>query len=488
MKHLLFTILTILACSIILNAQNSKKGFKKIEKQEFLEAEDIFNRVLSDSPNDAIAQFGLSILYADSLFPKNDYFTAYRYLNWAKTNYLSIDSTEHKKIEDVIMLEKIESHAVYIDEMVFQQINLNKDQALVKIYLSDFKNARHYNDVIFIRNEMEFEKAKAVNTLEVYVDFIRKFPDAKEIPEAVSFRNQLAFIYAKEKNTFESINKFIFDYPDAEEIPQAFAIKHRLAYNAALQANTIEALEEYIKKYPSSNFIENATALRNEKAFQIADDINSVIAYNEFIEKYPDAEQVEIAHMKIEALLPWTCFPGIKVGMIEFNTSESDLISHYGSDLIKSDTIRLDNGNLLAGTSLFPDDPAKKIFIIWKNQIRNEYPASVFVFGKDWLTNRGIKTGMSLAKLISLNGKDFTITGFSQQGEGNVLSWNEGELSVIHKIDEKFRLKLTYYKSNFYKISEKALLDLTQSEEIVTSNENLNGLQMKVEQFEIIFP
>ncbi|MFC2100525.1 tol-pal system YbgF family protein [Bacteroidota bacterium] len=488
MKLRLIVLLILLLVTASLDAQSSKKGFRKIEKGEFLEAEDIFNKVLSDSPDDAVTQFGLALLYSDSLFPKNDYFTAYRYLNWAKDNYMKIDSSEIKKIEDVITLEKIEQHALYIDEIVYQQIVATKDLSMVKIYLSDFANNRHFNDVILIRNEMEFEKAKAVNTLEVYNDFIIKFPDANEIKEAITLRNQLAFIKAKEKNSFESINKFINNYPDAEEVPQAIAIIHRLAFNAALQENTIEALENYIAKYPSSSLIDNAIAQRNEKEFQITLNSNSIIAFNEFIQKYPDAEQVEIAKHKIEELLPWTCFPGIKAGMIEYNTTELDLVSHYGSESVKLDTLQLANDNIVIGISLFPNEAQKKIFITWKDQVNKVNPASIYVFGDKWQTNRGIKTGMSLEKLIEINGRDFTIAGFSQQGEGNVISWEEGELSVIHKINVTFRLKFAYDKSNFYKISEEGLLELTQSPEISTDNNNLNDLQLKVEQFEIIFP
>ncbi len=480
-------LLIIFTFAIGLQAQNVKKGFKKIEKQDYLVAEEIFYECLVATPDDPMAQFGLALIYADTNNPKYDYFSANRFTKWATENFSKTDPNEYSKLEEYINPQKLADHAIFIDEMIYYQININRDYEKVLLYLNDFVGAPHYNDVIIIRNHMEFEKTKAQHTISTYEEFIKKYPEAKEVENAKDLRNQIAFEMAKSENTLKAIDEFISKYPESKEINEARAIKHKLEFDKAIAVNSLKALQEYIDKFPQSKLIPDAKKLRNTKAYELAERYNSISAYKEFVSKYPDAEQVEDAKFRIKELEPYTCLPGIKVGDIVYNTIEEDLIAKYGSDALQPDSLIIGNHSAYFGTWLFPEDEDKKMFIVWKEPIGNKNPHKIFLFGKKWTTHKGIRVGLSLERLIHLNGKDFSINGFSQKGEGYVLNWDNGDLGILHEIDEKFELKLTYNKNNFFLIPEKGLLELTQSNTLTTSNEHLANIDLKVEFMVVLF-
>jgi hypothetical protein len=129
----------------------------------------------------------------------------------------------------------------------------------------------------------------------------------------------------------------------------------------------------------------------------------------------------------------WEIVPGRSVGQIEQNTSEKGLIKIFGRENVKRMAVDVGEGESEQGTVLFPNDPRKKLFILWRDAATRERPASVLIRGKNtlWKTDRGITIGTPLSSIEQLNGRAFALTGFGWDYSGTVLHSNGGQVAEL---------------------------------------------------------
>jgi hypothetical protein len=80
------------------------------------------------------------------------------------------------------------------------------------------------------------------------------------------------------------------------------------------------------------------------------------------------------------------------------------------------------------GTIIFPNDKAKRIEVMWKDEKGRRRPIMV-TFGSGWRTAEGIRIESSLADVEKINGRAFTLSGFEHDGAGTVYSWKGGKLA-----------------------------------------------------------
>ena len=126
----------------------------------------------------------------------------------------------------------------------------------------------------------------------------------------------------------------------------------------------------------------------------------------------------------------WLIVPGRSVGPIRPDTSEKDLIKIFGRKNVKRAEIDVGEGETQSGTILFPNQPRKKVFILWKNPATRQNPESVSIRNKNtlWKTERGITIGTSLKTIEKINGRAFALTGFGWDYSGTVLHSNGGRI------------------------------------------------------------
>ena len=129
----------------------------------------------------------------------------------------------------------------------------------------------------------------------------------------------------------------------------------------------------------------------------------------------------------------WQIVPGQRVGAITANTSEKELIRIYGATNVKRINVDVGEGETRPGTVLFPNDPQKKISILWRDAATREQPESVTVRGKSslWKTDRGITIGTPLKMIEELNGRPFALAGFGWDYGGTVLHANGGQVAEL---------------------------------------------------------
>ena len=129
----------------------------------------------------------------------------------------------------------------------------------------------------------------------------------------------------------------------------------------------------------------------------------------------------------------WEIVPGQRLGVLKLSNSERDLGAGYGAQNIRHVTVSLGEGETVSGTLLYPDDPEKRVEIVWMNATARRYPMHAILRGtrSRWTLPRGITLGTTLAELERLNGRPFTMTGFGWDYSGAVTDWEGGALSNL---------------------------------------------------------
>jgi hypothetical protein len=129
----------------------------------------------------------------------------------------------------------------------------------------------------------------------------------------------------------------------------------------------------------------------------------------------------------------WNIVPGQSVGAITRNTSEKELIKIFGTQNVKRVNVDVGEGETQPGTVVYPNDPSKKLLIIWRDAATREAPESIRINSKNtlWKTDRGITIGTPLKTIEEMNGRSFALTGFGWDYSGTVLHSNGGKVGEL---------------------------------------------------------
>jgi len=129
----------------------------------------------------------------------------------------------------------------------------------------------------------------------------------------------------------------------------------------------------------------------------------------------------------------WIIVPGLRAGPVTRTTSEKDLIRILGAKNVKRADIDAAEGSTEPGTIVFPDDPKKTAYLIWRDSDKRDAPQwlSIRNEGTLWKTDKGVTIGTSLKSLEELNGKPFTLTGFGWDYGGTIIGYHGGRLAQL---------------------------------------------------------
>lgn len=112
---------------------------------------------------------------------------------------------------------------------------------------------------------------------------------------------------------------------------------------------------------------------------------------------------------------------------------EAALARRLGAANVRRDTLWLAEGEHVLGTILYSDDPRRRLEIAWTDTARRAIPQFVRLTADSsvWRAVPGVGIGTPLAELEQLNGRAFTLLGFSWDYEGTVSSWQGGRLDSL---------------------------------------------------------
>ena len=89
-------------------------------------------------------------------------------------------------------------------------------------------------------------------------------------------------------------------------------------------------------------------------------------------------------------------------------------------------------GSKIPGSILFPNDPKRRLEVLWANEAARSDPSVIAINGKSqWSAPKGMKLGLPIAALEKANGKPFKLSGFDKDGFTSVAGWDGGALSNL---------------------------------------------------------
>jgi hypothetical protein len=133
----------------------------------------------------------------------------------------------------------------------------------------------------------------------------------------------------------------------------------------------------------------------------------------------------------------WIIEPGVRVGPVTAGTSEAALRKQLGPQIVRTAAIEFGEGETESGTILYPDDPEKKLEILWKDEKTRARPRHVLIRAERtrWHTPQGITLGTPLAEIEKLNGRPvYLFTGWETDCGGQIIDAGGGKLTFFGKM------------------------------------------------------
>ena len=128
----------------------------------------------------------------------------------------------------------------------------------------------------------------------------------------------------------------------------------------------------------------------------------------------------------------WVILPGERVGPINSSTTESDLRTIFGDEVVIPVDVILGEGFTVPGTAVYPESPEARFEVVWRSSKRIS-PKEVRITGttSKWETHEGISLGTTLMQLEALNGYPFRLAGFDFDYGGTVVDCGKGRLAYL---------------------------------------------------------
>jgi len=255
MKKLYFLIfLSFIFFSSI--AQNSEKGWKKLQKADTLKAIEIFEGVLEFSPQDNLANYAMALIYANQ--SKADYDIWSVYYHFSKIDESSLTN------EKLIDINEFQVEKENAEKAVLENLKATKDLKRLQWFYKNYPDSRLILEVQSLEYEWEFEKANEENTVESYQNFLELYSKS---PQAVLVQDKiyvLEFEKITQENTLEICENFIRNYPQAPQFEKVIFKRDSLAFEIAKEKDTEEAYQNFIKKYPNAQQVFQAKEFKED--------------------------------------------------------------------------------------------------------------------------------------------------------------------------------------------------------------------------------
>lgn len=111
--------------------------------------------------------------------------------------------------------------------------------------------------------------------------------------------------------------------------------------------------------------------------------------------------------------------------------SEAGLRQVFGAGNVVAETIDGPEGSTLDATLLFPDDPTRRLVVLWQDEVQRTRPAAIIIRDdSEWVGPGGLRLGDALSEVEAVNGMPFNVLGFGWD-YGGAASFPAGSLAAI---------------------------------------------------------
>ncbi|HVG24948.1 MAG TPA: hypothetical protein VND45_12385 [Thermoanaerobaculia bacterium] len=162
-------------------------------------------------------------------------------------------------------------------------------------------------------------------------------------------------------------------------------------------------------------------------------------------------------------------------------TSEKALIAQFGKANVKRETVYVAEGGEEDGTVLFPNDPKRRVEIVWKQKKARQAPEWLRIADDSTWDVFGLRVGTPLADLVKRNGRDFRFSGFGWDYGGAITDLRGGELAKLGGKTCHVGMTIDVdFPENPTKAQEKALENVSGDRELTSSSPHLKKLKVRV--------
>lgn len=181
----------------------------------------------------------------------------------------------------------------------------------------------------------------------------------------------------------------------------------------------------------------------------------------------------------------WMVIPGKSVGLINKNTSEDELCEIFGKENVTRSEHFVEDVKQAEITHVYSGKP-DQLIIFWNKPFKPPIERIIIENkGAKWKTPNGITIGTTLEEVINLNEKDFSMYGFEWDYGGTTISWENGKLSELYTLGEKFAIRFDFeFDGSIF--SEEASI-VFGDHALKTNNEILRKLDVSVHSFAVFF-
>ncbi|MCZ4407616.1 WG repeat-containing protein [Cryomorphaceae bacterium 1068] len=237
-----------------------QKAYNALAIYDYFQAKELFYKSLKNDP--VAASYGLSIIYGRNDNPFTHIDSAHKYINISEQNWASVDAKS-----------RIDYSVVGVDSL----------SILGQAYTVD---------------SLAFLRAKAVNEISDWNEFIDNFDNAEFQALAIEKRNEILFQSAKAENTSEAYATFLTNFPNAEQKEEAEKLYDERNFEERTADNTLESYQSFIDSFPLSPYVPDA----EERIFNLATAGGKAQDYLSFVELFISNPYTDIAWKRIYAL------------------------------------------------------------------------------------------------------------------------------------------------------------------------------------------
>jgi len=128
----------------------------------------------------------------------------------------------------------------------------------------------------------------------------------------------------------------------------------------------------------------------------------------------------------------WVIVPGERVGPVTAETSDAMLAAIFGVEEVQRTDVHLGEGFTAPGTAVYPNDPVRRIEVVWSDDARTVAKEVRLTGGSSvWRTVDGISLGTTLRDIERLNGYPFQLAGFGFDYAGTIVDCGRGRLTTL---------------------------------------------------------
>jgi hypothetical protein len=248
-------------------------------------------------------------------------------------NRLFISATDLKTLEKLnskgINSQTIEalSDTIYIKDLTLTAAQ-HSESAYNK-FLERYPQlpAKYKDNVIRQRDEIAFNTASELNSIDSYNVFMKKYPYSEKFYTAKKTRDHIAFQIAQETNTEASIEYFLTSYSDSEDAKTAQIILENKIFERISKTNELSDFINFNNRFPRSEKSARVTKIIEDIKFNELIKKNNIDEYYSYlVEDHPEdlknSALKELEYLKYIEVGKEQHIPGILSFLSEFPNSK----------------------------------------------------------------------------------------------------------------------------------------------------------------------